>query len=250
MQTSPSTSGKLEKWLSSPLKPHKKSLICSGELDSRKINRDPDLNYLGNLRNVNSSNKSEVLNTQSPFTTPPSLSCHDKVFQLKISYYMLIFLFDDFDHRCDAGAWGCGFQPYPWSAWFKAAQKGYWFFQLHFSVIKPMVPFCLSLKFSTGSSEKHRKSLYVSLFRIKLQKYNFIAVILFFSSQALIELLDKVEDVISVKSSEFKDEETNTDAERCPKADLVLNHLLGKSEENRSSRDSNFNFLVLEVCTS
>ncbi|KAL8500568.1 hypothetical protein ACS0TY_020227 [Phlomoides rotata] len=164
VQTSPSTSGKLEKWLSSPLRPHKKSLICSDKPASRKINRDCDLNYHGNLRNVNSSNKSEVLNTQSPFTTPPSLSCcHDKVL-------------GDVD-----------FSGFP----------------------------------DHLGSRQHKK--------------------------ALIELLDKVEDVISVESSVFKDEETHKDAGRCPKAELVLNHLLRKSEENRSSIDSNFNFLVLEV---
>lgn len=105
MQASPDITGKLEKWLSSPpLKPHKKSLICSDGLASRKINVDQGLNYNGNHRNINSSDKSEVLNTQSPFSTPPSLSCcHDKVIQLKISYEYVDFLqdilFDEFDNR-------------------------------------------------------------------------------------------------------------------------------------------------------
>ncbi|KAG8391426.1 hypothetical protein BUALT_Bualt01G0186600 [Buddleja alternifolia] len=79
-QTSPGISGKLEKWLSSPpLKADKKSLICSNLVTSRNVNPDHDVNCHGNNRNINSNDKSEVLNTQSPFSTPPSLSCcHDK----------------------------------------------------------------------------------------------------------------------------------------------------------------------------
>lgn len=70
------------------------------------------------------------------------------------------------------------------------------------------------------------------------------------SSQALIELLDQVEDVISVESSLSKDDESHLDPERCPKADPVVRRSTANSEENRSTADSNLNFLVLEVCTN
>lgn len=87
-------SGKLEKWLSSPpLKPHKKPLICSGGLTSRKLNQGRDLSCPGNHRNSNSTDKSELRDSQSPFTTPPSLSCcPDKVVQLIISHEYFHFL--------------------------------------------------------------------------------------------------------------------------------------------------------------
>lgn len=73
---------------------------------------------------------------------------------------------------------------------------------------------------------------------------------MYISSQALIELLDQVEDVISVESSLCKDDESHIDAERCSKADLVVRSSPTNSEENSSTSDSNFNFLVLEVCTN
>ncbi|KAK6119270.1 hypothetical protein DH2020_046996 [Rehmannia glutinosa] len=80
VETSPGMSGKLEKWLSSPpLKPDKKYLICSDGHVSRKVNPAHDSYYHGNNRNISSNDKSEVLYTQSPFSTPPSLSlCHGK----------------------------------------------------------------------------------------------------------------------------------------------------------------------------
>lgn len=71
-----------------------------------------------------------------------------------------------------------------------------------------------------------------------------------FLPQALIELLDQVEDVISVESSLCKDDESHLDAERRPKADPVVDHLPTNLEENRSTTDSNLNYLVLEVWTN
>ncbi|GFP90454.1 DNA replication ATP-dependent helicase/nuclease dna2 [Phtheirospermum japonicum] len=65
--------------------------------------------------------------------------------------------------------------------------------------------------------------------------------------KALIELLDQVEDVIFVEHSSSKVNETISDAERRPKTDLVINSQLSNSEETKSSKDSSFNFLVLEV---
>lgn len=70
------------------------------------------------------------------------------------------------------------------------------------------------------------------------------------SLQALIELLDQVEDVISVESSSCKDGKSHLDVERFPKADLVVHRPTTNSAENRSTTDSNINFLVLEVCTN
>ncbi|KAK6140588.1 hypothetical protein DH2020_025671 [Rehmannia glutinosa] len=165
VQTSPGMSGKLEKWLSSPpLKPDKKYLICSDGHASRKVNPAHDSYYHGNNRNISSNDKSEVLYTQSPFSTPPSLSlCHGKAL-------------DDVDSNG--------------------------------------VPDQLG-------SRQHKK--------------------------ALIELLDQVEDVIFDEHSSCKVNETLLDAERRPKADLFVNRLISNSEETKCGRDSNFNFLVLEV---
>lgn len=73
--------------------------------------------------------------------------------------------------------------------------------------------------------------------------------ILFISLQALIELLDEVEDVISVEHQLRKDNEAVLDAERSPKADLVANHLTSNSDDSKYSKDSDSSFLVLEVCT-
>ncbi|KAK4410946.1 DNA replication ATP-dependent helicase/nuclease JHS1 [Sesamum angolense] len=80
VQTSADMAGKLERWLASPpLKAENKSLVCSDGVASRKVNTVHDLNGHGNHRNIKSNDKSEVPNTQSPFSTPPSLSCcHDK----------------------------------------------------------------------------------------------------------------------------------------------------------------------------
>ncbi|KAH6793808.1 DNA replication helicase [Perilla frutescens var. hirtella] len=164
VKISPNMSGKLEKWLSSPpLKPHKKPLMSDG-LASRKLNRGQDLSCPGNHRNMNSRDKSDLPDAQSPFSTPPSLSCcHDKAVE-------------------------------------EVNLKG--------------VPDQLG-------SRQHKK--------------------------ALIELLDQVEDVISVDSSLRKGDESQLDAERCPKADLVGHPFSTKSKENRSTTESNFIFLVLEV---
>ncbi|CAI9781645.1 unnamed protein product [Fraxinus pennsylvanica] len=65
--------------------------------------------------------------------------------------------------------------------------------------------------------------------------------------KALIEILDQVENVISVEESECKDEETLLEAERCPEADLAVNQLTINSNENINSKASNCHFLVLEV---
>lgn len=93
MHTSPGRSGKLEKWLSSPpLKACEKSLICSDNAATTKTKSDGDVNSQGNNSYANSNCKPEVLNSQSPFTTPPSLSCcHDKVTTIITSPPMLDF---------------------------------------------------------------------------------------------------------------------------------------------------------------
>ncbi|KAL2536685.1 DNA replication helicase [Forsythia ovata] len=59
--------------------------------------------------------------------------------------------------------------------------------------------------------------------------------------KALIEILDQVEDAISVEESVCKDEETFLEA------DLAVNHLTINSKENINSKASNCYFLVLEV---
>ncbi|XP_057807552.1 DNA replication ATP-dependent helicase/nuclease JHS1 isoform X2 [Salvia miltiorrhiza] len=177
VKISPNMSGKLEKWLSSPpLKAHKKPLICSDGLASRKLNQGHDLSCHGHQRISNSTDKSELRDSQSPFTTPPSLSCcPDKAVE-------------EVDLKGVSNQLG---------------------------------------------SRQHKK--------------------------ALIELLDQVEDVISVESlsskdrrsiaesSSSKDGRSHLDVEGCPRADLVVHYSTTNSEENRSTTDSNFNFLVLEV---
>lgn len=96
MKICPNVSGKLEKWLSSPpLKPHTKPLIYPDGLASRKLNQGHDLSCPGNHISLNSTDKSELRDTQSPFSTPPSLSCcPDKVVQLIVSP-AFCFLYDD-----------------------------------------------------------------------------------------------------------------------------------------------------------
>ncbi|KAL0429394.1 UNVERIFIED_CONTAM: DNA replication ATP-dependent helicase/nuclease JHS1 [Sesamum radiatum] len=165
VQTSAGMSGKLERWLASPpLRAENKSLICSDGVASRKVNSVHDLNGHGNHRNIKSNDKSEVPNTQSPFSTPPSLSCcHDKAL-------------DD----------------------------------VHSNGVPDQL-----------GSRQHKK--------------------------ALIELLDQVEDVISVGHSICKDNEKLLDAERRPTADHVVNCLTTNSEEKVCTEDSTFSFLVLEV---
>lgn len=83
MKICPNESGKLEKWLSSPpLKPHKKPVISSDGLASRKLNQGHDISCSGSHKNSSSTDKSDLRGTQSPFSTPPSLSCcPDKVVQ-------------------------------------------------------------------------------------------------------------------------------------------------------------------------
>ncbi|XP_047955543.1 DNA replication ATP-dependent helicase/nuclease JHS1 [Salvia hispanica] len=165
VKISPNMSGKLEKWLSSPpLKPHRKSIICSDGLASRKVNHGLNLSCPGNHRNSNCTDKSGLRDSQSPFTTPPSLSC------------------------CTGKAVE------------EVGDKG--------------VPNQLG-------SRQHKK--------------------------ALIELLDQVEDVISVESSSSKDAQSHLDVERYSKADVVVHRPTTHSEENRSTTYSNFSFLVLEV---
>ncbi|KAL0380005.1 UNVERIFIED_CONTAM: DNA replication ATP-dependent helicase/nuclease JHS1 [Sesamum angustifolium] len=165
VQTSADMAGKLERWLASPpLKAENKSLVCSDGVASRKVNTVHDLNGHGNHRNIKSNDKSEVPNTQSPFSTPPSLSCcHDKAL-------------DD----------------------------------VHSNGVPDQL-----------GSRQHKK--------------------------ALIELLDQVEDVISVEHSICKDNEKLFDAERRPTADHVVNRLTTNSEEKVCTEDSRFSFLVLEV---
>ncbi|KAL1535834.1 DNA helicase [Salvia divinorum] len=162
---SPNMPGKLEKWLSSPpLKPHKKPIICSDGFASRKVNQGLNLSCPENHRNSNSTDKSVLRDSQSPFTTPPSLSCcPDKAVE-------------------------------------EVGDEG--------------VPNQLG-------SRQHKK--------------------------ALIELLDQVEDVISVESSSSKDAQSHLDVERYSKADVVVHRPTTHSEENRSTTYSNFSFLVLEV---
>lgn len=92
---------------------------------------------------------------------------------------------------------------------------------------------------------------YCSFVNIKHQKYILNSQSLYLVSwQALIELLDQVEDVISVESSTSKDAQSHLDVERYSKADVVVHRPTTHSEENRSTTYSNFSFLVLEVGTN
>ncbi|XP_051146312.1 DNA replication ATP-dependent helicase/nuclease JHS1 [Andrographis paniculata] len=165
VQTSPIMSRKLERWLSSPPpKTDKELLICFDKVASRKSNSADDIHCHEKSRPINNNNKSAIRSTQSPFSTPPSLSfCHNKDL-------------DDVD--------SCG------------------------------VPDQLG-------SRQHKK--------------------------ALIELLDQVEDVISVEPSSTIENETFLDVKRPPKANHALNHSTSNSEEHKCGRDSEFDFLVLEV---
>ncbi|KAH7525256.1 hypothetical protein FEM48_Zijuj06G0205800 [Ziziphus jujuba var. spinosa] len=73
-KNSPSTAGKIEKWLSSPtLKAPERSLVSTNRVGLKRVNPDHDN---GTARDVTNY---AVATTQSPFRTPPSLSyCHDK----------------------------------------------------------------------------------------------------------------------------------------------------------------------------
>lgn len=81
VQASPASTGKLEKWLSSPpLKASENSLILSNRISFRNINPEHDMELQGRPETVNDKNNSGLVKSQSPFKTPPSLSyCHDKV---------------------------------------------------------------------------------------------------------------------------------------------------------------------------
>ncbi|KAK4488581.1 hypothetical protein RD792_004347 [Penstemon davidsonii] len=166
VQTSPDKSGKLEKWLSSPpLKASEKSVICSDRVSSRNVNSDHSVKCHGNNSSLN---RNITLNTRSPFSTPPSLSCsHDKV----------IMILNALDNVYSHG------------------------------VLDQLGP------------RQHKK--------------------------ALIELLDQVEDVISVEHC--KDDKTFADADTSLKPDLAAESSTRNSEENNCSKISNSNFLVLEV---
>ncbi|CAA0842768.1 DNA replication helicase- putative [Striga hermonthica] len=163
VQTSPGMSGQLEKWLSSPpLKPEKKYLSCSHRQASQKLKPPHDISCCENTRNTSSSDKSEARNSQSPFSTPPSLSC------------------------CP---------------------------------VKALEDVDLDSGLDELGSRQHKK--------------------------ALIELLDQVEDVMSVEHSSCKAKEMLLDDERRQNNDV--NNWLNNSQQTQCSKDSNCNFLVLEV---
>ncbi|KZV43646.1 hypothetical protein F511_00197 [Dorcoceras hygrometricum] len=79
MQTSPGMSGKLEKLPSEqPFKAAENPLTCSEIAALGKVNSVHDGHCTGSCENTNNNIKSDELNTQSPFTTPPSLSCYQE----------------------------------------------------------------------------------------------------------------------------------------------------------------------------
>ncbi|KAM7512220.1 hypothetical protein LguiB_011095 [Lonicera macranthoides] len=80
-KTSIGSVGKLEKWLSSPpMSAAEKSLIFSNKIGLKGVRLDQEMDLLGSDENANENNNdSGLLNSQSPFKTPPSLSyCNDK----------------------------------------------------------------------------------------------------------------------------------------------------------------------------
>ncbi|XP_073037531.1 DNA replication ATP-dependent helicase/nuclease JHS1 isoform X4 [Primulina eburnea] len=165
MQTSPGMSRKLEKLLSAqPLKAAEKSLMYSNIASSRKVNSARDARCTGSCENTNNNINSEELNTQSPFTTPPSMSCCQGKVPKDVDSNGIP------DHM---GSW------------------------------------------------KNKK--------------------------ALIELLDQVEDVISVDPTIPKDRETSIGTERSFKADHVVNRLTHDSGGKKCNMGSDVCFLVLEV---
>lgn len=165
MQNSSGMSGKLEKVLSpQPLKAAEKSLMCSNIAALRKVNSAHAVHCTGSCENTNKNIKSEELNTQSPFTTPPSLSCCQEKVPKDVDSNGIP------DHL---GSW------------------------------------------------KNKK--------------------------ALIELLDQVEDVISVEPTIPKDRETLIVTERSLKADHVVNRLTHDSGGKNCNMGSDVSFLVLEV---
>lgn len=93
MQTSISSVGKLEKWLSSPpMSAAEKSLIFSNRIGLKGVRLDQEMDLHGSDENANANNNdSGLLNSQSPFKTPPSLSyCNDKVIMFPLHVYLLI----------------------------------------------------------------------------------------------------------------------------------------------------------------
>ena len=89
MQTSVGSVGKLEKWLSSPpMSAAEKSLIFSNRIGLKGVRLDQEMDLHGSDEN---NNDSGLLNSQSPFKTPPSLSyCNDKVIMFPLHVYLLI----------------------------------------------------------------------------------------------------------------------------------------------------------------
>ncbi|KAG5627158.1 hypothetical protein H5410_012376 [Solanum commersonii] len=73
--TPPETERKFEKWLCSPPpKALDKSLVCSNTASMRNKNTDHTMDLWENNGNSNCQSKTEVINSQSPFQTPPSLT--------------------------------------------------------------------------------------------------------------------------------------------------------------------------------
>ncbi|XP_049368809.1 DNA replication ATP-dependent helicase/nuclease JHS1 [Solanum verrucosum] len=74
-KTPPETERKFEKWLCSPPpKALDKSLACSNTASMRNKNTDHTMDLWENNGNFNCQSKTEVINSQSPFQTPPSLT--------------------------------------------------------------------------------------------------------------------------------------------------------------------------------
>ena len=78
MQTSLGKDGKAEHLLTSPTpKPFESSLGSMNKIGSKGMNPDQDMDYTVNATTVSNFG---IAGTQSPFRTPPSLSCcPDKV---------------------------------------------------------------------------------------------------------------------------------------------------------------------------
>ncbi|TMW88814.1 hypothetical protein EJD97_018033 [Solanum chilense] len=71
----PETEIKFEKWLCSPPpKALDKSLVCSKTASMKNKNTDHTMDLWENNGNSNCQSKTEVINSQSPFQTPPSLT--------------------------------------------------------------------------------------------------------------------------------------------------------------------------------
>lgn len=81
IQDSVTSTGKLEKWLSSPpLKALENSLTLSDRASVRNSNLEHGLDFHGRTDCRNDKDKFGAEKSQSPFKTPPSLSyCNNKV---------------------------------------------------------------------------------------------------------------------------------------------------------------------------